>query len=73
MGIDTERGLDTSLSHRAYCDIVSSANEGGSTMAIDDMDMDAMRARFNDLNSREDSLSDMDRDELDRLRPYFDK
>jgi hypothetical protein len=49
------------------------ANNGGSTMVMDDMDMDAMRARYNELNSREDSLNDRDRDELDRLRPYFDK
>lgn len=41
-------------------------------MAMDDMDMDAMRARYNDLHSREDSLNDNDRSELDRLRPYFE-
>jgi hypothetical protein len=40
----------------------------------DDMDMSAMRARYDELRSRDMSgnLEDKDRSELDRLRPYFE-
>lgn len=45
-------------------------------MMMDDMnmDMDAMRARYNDLRNREESgsLDDNGREELDRLRSQFE-
>ena len=39
---------------------------------MDDMDMDAMRARYDDLHAREGNLSENEGVELDRLRPYFE-
>lgn len=44
-------------------------------MALDDnMDMNAMRARYDELRRREQtgSLDDMGRQELDRLRSQFE-
>jgi len=40
----------------------------------DDMDMSAMRDRYDELRRRDMSggLEDKDRMELDRLRPYFE-
>ena len=40
----------------------------------DNMDMSAMRARYDELHMRDmdGMLDDRDRPELDRLRPYFE-